>query len=399
MATFLDVSQQAMVWRQLLLDDLKAALELKEHGVDIQFLVDNIKRKHRCLNYLFQQWTGEDEFFIVQHLFEDGGLDVEESSAFEKIDPFSTIELHEYAALLMEEMANDGYAQEQGGLVPVYEDHTGEATVDYKDYGDLQPGDRVFGPDGEPVEVLDIHSQGEVDTDVQLDDHSIEDESFDNEGETQEHTGNEEIPHVDEEPDNDFDDDGLYGFDGSDITRETEETDGEPLAASEPVLETNEVTDKQVDEQPLETESSGIRSFDMDSFYDNAASDTLSGLLAPHVDMDVPVQDEVVVEETSSFEVNDETEEEQLSEDQEKQPSEDEQGEVTIDETENEADALEGTSDLMSDDDEDYTPEFPDEPDPEETVLSLDEVDELEREQIEQMEQDHFGDEEDDWVE
>lgn len=388
MATFLDVSQQAMVWRQLLLDDLKAALELKEHGVDVQFLVDNIKRKHRCLNYLFQQWTGEDEFFIVQHLFEDGGLDVEESSSFEKIDPFSTIELHEYAALLMEEMANDG-------LVPVYDDHTGEATVGFEHQGDLRAGDKVFGADGEPVEVLDTYPQGETDTDVQLDDHSIEDESFDSEDDEEEHTDNEGTPHAEEDHD-DFDDDGLFGFNGSDITRETEETDGEPLAPSEPLLESDEATDEQGDEQPLETESSGIRSFDVDALYDEAATDTLSGLLAPHVDMAVPVQDEVVVEETSSFEVNDETEEEE----EEEQPSEGEQ-EETADETKNETDTSEpeDTTDFSLYDEGDQIPELPHDQDPEEYELTDEEIEALEQERLEQMEQEHFGDEEDDLIE
>lgn len=390
MATFLDVSQQAMVWRQLLLDDLKAALELKEHGVDVQFLVDNIKRKHRCLNYLFQQWTGEDEFFIVQHLFEDGGLDVEESSSFEKIDPFSTIELHEYAALLMEEMANDGYAQEQGGLVPVYENHTGEATVDYKDYGDLQPGDRVFGPDGEPVEVLDIHSQGDMDTDVQLDDHSIEDESFDNEDETQEQIGNEDNHHAQEDHDDDFDDDGLSGFNESDITRETEETDGEPLASSEPVLETDEVTEEQEDEQPTETASSGIGLF-VDALYEEASTDTLSGLLAPHVDTPIPVQDEMAVEETASFEVNDEIEEDQSSGNQEE----------ATDEFENEVDTSEedDTADFSLHDEGDQTQELPHDQDPPEIDLTDEELEQIEQERLEQMEQEHFGNEEDDLIE
>lgn len=353
MATFLDVSQQAMVWRQLLLDDLKAALELKEHGVDVQFLVDNIKRKHRCLNYLFQQWTGEDEFFIVQHLFEDGGLDVEESSSFEKIDPFSTIELHEYAALLMEEMANDGFVQEQGDLVPVYDDHTGEATVDYKHYGDLEPGDRVFGPDGEPVKVTNTYAQGEINSDVQLDDHLIEDESFDNEDETQERTGDEENHNAQEDHDDDFEDDGLSGFADSDITRETEETDGEPLAPSEPVLETNEVTDEQVDEQPLETGSSGIKSFDMDSFYEGVSSDTLSGLLEPYVDNSVPVHNEVVVEEISSFEVNDETEEEQSFEGEQEETTDELGNETDTSESEDTADLM-STDENYDDDDDDF---------------------------------------------
>lgn len=116
MVKFSEVTKQAMIWRQLLLDDLKEALALKQEGVSVGVLVANIHRKHKCLNYLFQQWTEEDNFFVIERLFEGTDYHPEDelnaevdglADEFDRADPFSTVELHEYASKLKEPSEKD----------------------------------------------------------------------------------------------------------------------------------------------------------------------------------------------------------------------------------------------------------------------------------------------------